>query len=466
MPYGTSRSKAASKFMSKIISTYLFPPNLIPVLSDFILHLWYYPSFSMSKPAGAPSGPPGFPPFEASLSDLTKLSSAIHTSITDYENAKTPKEKAAALQKIQASSTRLSRTTTPLQQQFMQINFGPNVNVAIRIGLEMGLFTALPTSGDPSTVANLARQTNAQEEFLFRIARTLAVFDILQECDSPTSDLPSYSHTPFSQFLTLPPAEASTRHLFDNMLHAQANSARGYYLKYGFKNPEDSKNSPFSFANGRDDKGIFDILEEQPERMKMFNSAMAIQATLGLKDVLLTYPFDKLEANEDGVVLVDVGGGKGQVINEIQTVYPNLHGSIILEDMEIVLQGGTIVPDEIIKQPYDFFKEEQPIKGSNYFLKSILHDWPDSSCLQILKSLAPAMRGSPSSRLLLCELVLPDRNPTIGQVLRDMNMLVIAGKERNKLQWEKLLGLAGYKVLGYYGLESPNSSIIEAVLDE
>lgn len=45
-------------------------------------------------------------------------------------------------------------------------------------------------------------------------------------------------------------------------------------------------------------------------------------------------------------------------------------------------------------------------------------------------------------------------------------MLVIAGKERNKLQWQKLLGQAGYKILGYYGLESANSSIIETVLDE
>ncbi|KAG4411952.1 hypothetical protein IFR04_014902 [Cadophora malorum] len=419
----------------------------------------------MSRPVGAPSGPPGFPPFEPPLSALSALSSEIQTSITDYENAKTPKEKTAALQKVQASSNKLSRTTTPIQQQFMQINFGPNVNVAIRIGVEMGLVIALPASGEPSTVADLAQKINAQEEFLFRIARTLSVFDILQESDSPSSDLPSYSHTSYSRFLTLPTAEASTRHLFDNMLQAQANSASGYYLRHGFKNPEDAKNSPFSFANGTDDKGIFDILEEQPERMKLFNSAMAIQATIGLKDVLLAYPFDKLEANKDGVVMVDVGGGKGQFINELRSVYPNLQGLMALEDMDVVLQGGTVVPDEVIKQPYDFFKEQQPIKASNYFLKSILHDWPDSSCVQILQNLAPALRGSPSSRLLLCELVLPDRNPTIGQVLRDMNMLVIAGKERNKLQWRKLLGSAGFKILGYYGLDSPNSSIIEAVLD-
>lgn len=155
------------------------------------------------------------------------------------------------------------------------------------------------------------------------------------------------------------------------MLQAQANSASGYYLRHGFKNPEDAKNSPFSFANGKDDKGIFDILEEQPERMKLFNSAMAIQATIGLKDVLLAYPFDKLEANKDGVVLVDVGGGKGQVINEIRAVYPNLQGSMALEDMDVVLQGGTVVPDEVIKQPYDFFKEEQPIKGISCLLPGL-----------------------------------------------------------------------------------------------
>lgn len=152
------------------------------------------------------------------------------------------------------------------------------------------------------------------------------------------------------------------------MLQAQANSAGGYYLKHGFKNPEDAKNSPFSFAHGETNKGVFDILEEQPERMKLFNSAMAIQATIGMKEVVQAYPFDKLEPNNEGVVLVDVGGGKGQLINEIRTVYPNLKGSTALEDMKVVLEGGTIVADDVKLQPYDFFKEEQPIKG-----KSTIH---------------------------------------------------------------------------------------------
>ena len=106
------------------------------------------------------------------------------------------------------------------------------------------------------------------------------------------------------------------------------------------------------------------------------------------------------------------------------------------------------------------------LEGSNYFLKAILHDWPDAACLTILSTLAPAMKGHPSSRLLISELVLPDSNPSPSAVLRDMNMLVIGGKERNVAQWEKLLGDGGFKIVEIHGLGHPHASIIEAVLDE
>ena len=98
--------------------------------------------------------------------------------------------------------------------------------------------------------------------------------------------------------------------------------------------------------------------------MAIFNSAMTITAVLGLKEVVTSYPFDHLEANAEGLVLVDVGGGKGHIINELRSVYPHMKGRIVLEDMKVVLEGGTVVPEgEVALQPYDFFKEEQPIKG-------------------------------------------------------------------------------------------------------
>ncbi len=91
----------------------------------------------MSKATGSQ---PGFPPFEPPLSALTSLTTTIQASVTEYAHARTPKEKAAALQRIQSYSAKLAQATTPIQQQFMEINFRPNLNVAIRIGVEMGLF--------------------------------------------------------------------------------------------------------------------------------------------------------------------------------------------------------------------------------------------------------------------------------------------------------------------------------------
>lgn len=76
------------------------------------------------------------------------------------------------------------------------------------------------------------------------------------------------------------------------------------------------------------------------------------------------------------------------------------------------------------------------------------------------------MRGYSHSRLLICDLVLPDRNPDMRKALRDINMLLIAGKERNLGQWHRLLGQGGFKILKIHGINNENSSIIEAVLDD
>jgi hypothetical protein len=75
------------------------------------------------------------------------------------------------------------------------------------------------------------------------------------------------------------------------------------------------------------------------------------------------------------------------------------------------------------------------------------------------------MKGYSKSRLLICDLVLPDHNPDAGKVMRDINMLLIAGKERSISQWNSLLGQEGFKILKVHGLGNVNSSIIETVYE-
>jgi len=256
------------------------------------------------------------------------------------------------------TSTKLSRATTPLPARLMQLNFGPNVNVAVRIAIDMGLFEALPVSGEQASISELSSRIGSDEEFLLRIARVLVSFDILQE-----PEYGAYSHTPFSRFLVVPAVKASTMHLFDNMLAAQTHSAGGYYSTHGFKSPEDPMNSPFTYAHRCKDMSIFDILETMPEKMALFNSAMMITAMVGLNQIAGIYPFDKLQPNNEGIALVDVGGGKGHIVNEILKTYPQMEGTIVLEDMDVVLEGGTVVAGDVKLQPYNFFNEQQPIVG-------------------------------------------------------------------------------------------------------
>ena len=87
-----------------------------------------------------------------------------------------------------------------------------------------------------------------------------------------------------------------------------------------------------------------------------------------------------------------------------------------------------------------------------YFLKAILHDWPTSYCVSILRNLVPAMTAG-KSRIVLCESVMPRQEsdewrslPTplqriLGAV--DMQMLcVFNAKERTLDDWRAVLAAA------------------------
>ena len=256
------------------------------------------------------------------------------------------------------------------------------MNVTIAISYSLQLFENIPstsaTNPEPNSevkpaitisIAEIAKKTKATEEFLFRLVRVLGAFEILTLAypPSPTTENGissiQISHTELSLFLLSPSAKASFRNHFEILLPAQLGSVPGYYEKHGFRSPVDSKNVPYTFAHGAVDMDFFDLLVKNEEKLKFFNEAMTIMAVLGLKPLGTLYPFDQLIPNSDGVALVDIGGGKGQMLAVIQDAYPSLKGKLVLQDLKVVLEGGTVVGEEVKRVPYDFFKEVQPIRG-------------------------------------------------------------------------------------------------------
>lgn len=79
------------------------------------------------------------------------------------------------------------------------------------------------------------------------------------------------------------------------------------------------------------------------------------------------YPVEENLANgvskeEDAVLLVDVGGGTGQNLQDFRGKYPRLRGRLILQDKPEVIKTAIGLDQSIKAMAYDFFTE-QPVKG-------------------------------------------------------------------------------------------------------
>jgi hypothetical protein len=98
-------------------------------------------------------------------------------------------------------------------------------------------------------------------------------------------------------------------------------------------------------------------------------------------------------------------------------------------------------------------------------LQHILHDFSsDDACRRILKNIAPAMKRG-YSKLLIKELLIPDRNAPWALTALDVNVMQsLSGQERTEAQFRNLLGSAGFKTDGIWRHENAIDVVIEASL--
>ena len=81
-----------------------------------------------------------------------------------------------------------------------------------------------------------------------------------------------------------------------------------------------------------------------------------------------------------------------------------------------------------------------------YYLRNILHDWPDDKSELILSQIAAAMTPG-YSMILINELVIPDQGANAIATQLDICMMsVFAATERTDTQYAKLMDKAGLKV--------------------
>jgi demethylsterigmatocystin 6-O-methyltransferase len=185
------------------------------------------------------------------------------------------------------------------------------------------------------------------------------------------------------------------------------------------------------------------------------------------------------------VFFVDVGGGHGHQCIEVRNKFPNLEGQLVLQDLPEVFDGLADIPGVKI-EACDFFRP-QTVKGKcssqnmtidpvnvtfqlgakYYYLRRILHDWPDSLCVKILQRLRYAMASD--SKILIDEIVLPGSKIPWQSAMADLMMMItMGGKERSKEQWIGLVEQSGLQVehIHKYDGESIFNSVVVLGLDQ
>jgi SAM-dependent methyltransferase len=295
---------------------------------------------------------------------------------------------------------------------------------AIGLVVELGIPDALAQG--PRPVADLAAQTGADPEPLYRIMRALASKGVFAEEETGV-----FRNTPASQTLTRGDGWAEFALLFGGTWHQAAGAIR-----------TDGRQPAFERIHGKD---YWSWLAEHPTERAIFDRAMSEGRERRV---------DRLEAVEwrGDETVVDVGGGNGSLLVTLLERRPGLRG-IVFDLPETVRDeeglGGRIAFVE--GSFFDFVPE-----GDVYVLGTVLHDWDDGSAARILRTIRES--ASAGSRLLILDAVLPPGNDPNGTKWLDLLMLaLLGGKERSEQQWRELLAAGGFEPVRF------DEALIEAV---
>jgi hypothetical protein len=139
-----------------------------------------------------------------------------------------------------------------------------------------------------------------------------------------------------------------------------------FFKGKGWKYEVSQLDNPYTHAHNIKGTSLWSHVSKFPDRLENLNNAMiatnsATMWTIGI------FPFEaelsKIHTEDDTVLLVDVGGGKGQATREIKQMCPNIKGRMILQDRPQVTSKLTEEMPGIEVMAYDFFTP-QPIKGT------------------------------------------------------------------------------------------------------
>ncbi|PMB69406.1 Demethylsterigmatocystin 6-O-methyltransferase [Beauveria bassiana] len=375
----------------------------------------------------------------------------------EHSLAHDPSARRAAL----ALSKKLSFCLEDPETLAMGTAMAPMSNLAVRIAIDLNLFSLLVAQSHPVSSSFIAASTHSDPTLVHRILRACSSIHLVQQESADDNDhADSWSANAVTREMARGPMPAWHR-MFWDLLLTSAMAAPSFLRDRKHQAHDDPARGILQRAfHAADGIAPYDVLQSMPALHRDFNDAMA--------HLLADLSSSSSSSAPASALLVDVAGGKGHDLQAFYEAFPDSGraGALVLQDLPPVIDSiepGTLDP-ALVTQKHDIFTR-QPVRGARaYFLRRVLHQWPDKYCLRILKELRDAMRPD-YSRLLIYEAILPDAGA--ARALCELDMCVMSfsgGMERSKSQWVALLSKAGFDVVKFWQTNPNADGIVEAVV--
>nr|BAN63363.1 flavonoid O-methyltransferase [Carthamus tinctorius] len=324
--------------------------------------------------------------------------------------------------------------------------------VAIRCALDLQIADIINNHDGPVTLAQIAHGINSPSLNVDGLSRLMAFFvhrQIFDQVHQPETHEPLYNLNPCSKWLvkdsktTIAPlvmvvTDVPLRSFLQNLSKSIAEGGTTTMKIFGLD--------------------FWSFLSVNPRSNEIFNEGMACRTRITMDALMSKYRFDELKGT-----LVDVGGGLGAAINEIVTAYPHLNG--INFDLPQVISTAPKY-EGVTHVGGDMFESIPP--ADSIFIKSIMHNWGDTECIQLLKNCRNSIPIK-TGKIIIVDIILHHGGDNVFEdtrIAHDLLMLSSfgSGKERTEEEWKKILNESGfyrYNVIQIPALES----IIEAYPD-
>jgi SAM-dependent methyltransferase len=310
-------------------------------------------------------------------------------------------------------------------QTLARLLVGNQVQQAIHVAAKLGVADRLAQG--PRGSAELAELVGAHPDGLYRLLRALAGHGIVA-----ADDHGRFALTPLGELLRSDsPRSVLPFALWSGGVSYQAFGALEHSVRTG--------DPAFEHLFGQE---FFAYLADHPESGSVFDDMMS-RHTAPVAGAIAGHDLTGAE------VVVDVGGGRGDLLAAVLTARPGVRG--VLVDQERVLgEARRVFQRAGVAGRADCVAGDihrALPAGDVYVLKSVLHGLPDDEAAQVLANCRRAMR--PDGRVLVVEFELPPANEPGPGLLMDLLMLVgCHGRERTADQFTELFRTAGLRPAG------------------